>query len=101
MANILVTGCARLIGSRATELLTQDGHTVISVDNLSNTYDVRLKRWRLKHLKVAENYSFEEIDICNTSKMRPGFLRNKLDSVINLAARAGVQQSVPNANFRG
>ena len=46
----LVTGCAGFIASRVCEMLLEQGHTVVGVDNLNDYYDVRLKDWRLSRL---------------------------------------------------
>ena len=46
----LVTGCAGFIASRVCEILLEQGHTVVGVDNLNDYYDVRLKDWRLSRL---------------------------------------------------
>lgn len=91
-----VTGCVGFIGSKVTELLLTDGHTVVGVDNLNDAYDVRLKRWRLQQLERESGFQFHELDICNQSALRVVFNANTLDAVINLAARAGVRYSVEN-----
>ncbi len=39
---ILVTGAAGFIGSKVSEFLLADGHTVVGLDNLNDAYDVRL-----------------------------------------------------------
>lgn len=91
-----VTGCVGFIGSKVTELLLTDGHTVVGVDNLNDAYDVRLKRWRLQQLERESGFQFHELDICNQSALREVFNANTLDAVINLAARAGVRYSVEN-----
>ena len=91
-----VTGCAGFIGSKVTELLLKDGHTVIGADNLNDAYDVRLKRWRLQQLEGESGFHFHELDICNQSTLREVFNANTPDAVINLAARAGVRYSVKN-----
>ena len=46
----LLTGCAGFIASRVCEMLLEQGHTVVGVDNLNDYYDVRLKDWRLSRL---------------------------------------------------
>lgn len=91
-----VTGCVGFIGSKVTELLLKDGHTVVGADNLNDAYDVRLKKWRLQQLEKASGFQFHELDICNQSALREVFNANTLDAVINLAARAGVRYSVEN-----
>ena len=91
-----VTGCVGFIGSKVTELLLKDGHTVVGADNLNDAYDVRLKRWRLQQLEKACGFQFHDLDICNQSALRDVFNANIPDAVINLAARAGVRYSVEN-----
>ena len=52
MANYLVTGAAGFIGARTSELLIQDGHTVVGVDNLNDAYDPRMKAYRLEKMRT-------------------------------------------------
>jgi UDP-glucuronate 4-epimerase len=95
MSNYLVTGCAGFIASKVTEFLLREGHTVTGVDNLNDAYDRRLKQWRLGQIKDKPGFTFHEADICD----RPALERactGRFDAVINLAARAGVRQSVEN-----
>ena len=102
MATYLVTGAAGFIGSKVIEFLLADGHTVVGVDNLNDAYDVRLKRWRLDQIRKRPNFQFCQVDICDRKQLRGLFQpestdRNpKFQAVINLAARAGVRQSVEN-----
>jgi UDP-glucuronate 4-epimerase len=95
VATYLVTGAAGFIASRAVELLLADGHAVVGVDDLNNAYDVRLKQWRLERLKKRPGFRFYELDIRDREAMKRLFTE-KLDGVVNLAARAGVRQSVEN-----
>ncbi len=60
---ILLTGCAGFIGARTTELLLDQGHQVVGIDNLNGYYDVRLKQHRLDLLLRREGFSFHQIDI--------------------------------------
>jgi len=111
MSNYLVTGVAGFIGARVAEKLLEDGNFVWGCDDLNDAYDVRMKLWRLDQLKqVANNqlavpnqpnFIFRRIDISDfDALMKSDFFRNgqpiAFDAVINLAARAGVRQSVEN-----
>lgn len=95
MANYLVTGAAGFIGARTSELLIKDGHTVVGVDNLNEAYDLRMKDYRLKRLKSMDGFDFRKLDIADKSIIDI-FKGEKFDGVINLAAWAGVRNSVKN-----
>ena len=95
MGLYLVTGGAGFIGWKVSESLLADGHTVVVVDNLNDAYDVRLKHWRLAQLEGQPGFEFHQLDIRDQDRLREVFDLN-CDAVINLAARAGVRQSVEN-----
>jgi len=93
MGNYLVTGAAGFIGARTSEFLIQDGHTVVGVDNLNAAYDLRMKEYRLKKLQAMGGFDFRKLDI--SDKVVVDHLKgDRLDGVINLAAWAGVRNSV-------
>jgi UDP-glucuronate 4-epimerase len=103
MAYYLVSGAAGFIASRVIETLIADGHAVFGVDNLNDAYDVRVKEHRLSRLLKLPNFQFQRLDISDRSAIpelenahipRPN--EPPFDAVINLAARAGVRQSVEN-----
>jgi UDP-glucuronate 4-epimerase len=99
MSRYLVTGAAGFIGARLAALLMEQGHQVVGIDNLNNAYDVRLKQWRLQSLQARTGFAFSRGDISDRVAIET--LWNKhdgagFDAVINLAARAGVRQSVEN-----
>ena len=96
MANYLVTGAAGFIGARTSEMLIQDGHTVIGVDNLNDAYDLRMKEYRLKKLQALPGFTFRKLDISEKSIIDQLKNEKKIDGVINLAAWAGVRVSVIN-----
>ncbi|HNS63027.1 MAG TPA: SDR family NAD(P)-dependent oxidoreductase [Anaerolineaceae bacterium] len=97
MQRILVTGAAGFIGQKVSEFLLNDGIEVIGVDNLCETYDVRLKEWRLSQLENQPGFYFRRVDICDSDMLREAFNESTpLDGVIHLAARAGVRQSLEN-----
>lgn len=95
MANYLVTGAAGFIGARTSELLLKDGHTVVGVDNLNEAYDMRMKDYRLKRLQSMPGFTFRKLDISDKSIL-DAFKGQSFDGVINLAAWAGVRNSVKN-----
>jgi nucleoside-diphosphate-sugar epimerase len=95
MSNYLVTGAAGFIGARTSEMLVQDGHTVVGVDNVNAAYDLRMKEYRLRRLNAMEGFTFRKLDISEKSIIEQ-FKGEKFDGVINLAAWAGVRASVKN-----
>lgn len=97
MTTYLVTGAAGFIGAKVAELLLDDGQRVVGVDNLNDAYDVRLKEWRLARLTKRDGFVFQRLDITQRQALRDlaesGDLAG-VEAVFNLAARAGVRQSV-------
>ena len=107
MARYLLTGCAGFIGARVAEYLLSEKHGVVGVDNLNDAYDVRLKRWRLSKLEGREGFQFHHLDITDRKALEGLFQEAAQQghqkkgeppwaAVLNLAARAGVRQSVEN-----
>lgn len=93
MAHYLVTGAAGFIGARTAEMLIQDGHTVVGVDNLNDAYDPRMKDYRLSRLAEMPGFTFHKLDISEKSVIDQ-LKGEKFEAIINLAARAGVRFSV-------
>src|SRR5690242_7734831 len=102
MSTYLVTGCAGFIGSKVAELLLQQGHAVVGVDNLNDAYDRRLKDWRLTQITHQPGFTFHHLDIADRAALAQLVTQRQLsggphiDAVLNLAARAGVRYSVEN-----
>lgn len=95
MAAILVAGAAGFIGAKVCETLIADGKHVIGVDNINDAYDTRLKFWRLDRLNKLPGFTFHHLDISNRRSLESiGGNGEKIEGVINLAARAGVRASV-------
>jgi UDP-glucuronate 4-epimerase len=94
VAKYLVTGAAGFIASRVAEMLLEEGHQVIGVDNLNDAYDVRVKEFRLKHLQEFEHFTFQKMDIVDLEAIESLEDYGTIDAVFNLAARAGVRASV-------
>jgi UDP-glucuronate 4-epimerase len=92
----LVTGVAGFIGMHIAARLLQGGHNVTGVDNLSDYYDVRLKQARLNVLQPNPNFRFLKMDLADSGKVHELFADGKFESVIHLAAQAGVRYSLEN-----
>jgi UDP-glucuronate 4-epimerase len=91
---VVVTGCAGFIGSRVASLLIEQGHVVRGIDNLSDAYDVRMKDWRVENLLAPNSVDWVKGDITDRDSVRDLIGDFQPDAVINLAARAGVRQSI-------
>lgn len=102
MGKILVTGAAGFIGSHVVKLLLDSGQHVVGFDNLNDAYDTRLKEWRLGQLQDHARFSFQRVDLAEEESLAAAWGDEQFDAVINLAARAGVRQSVrdPQIYFR-
>ena len=91
---VLLTGVAGFIGYHVALKLLARGDTVIGVDNLNDYYDVRLKQARLVDIEAyqkAKNFSFIKLDLAENATTQQLFAHEKPDSVIHLAAQAGVR----------
>ncbi len=98
MGKYLVTGAAGFIASTVSQQLLDAGHQVVGIDNLNDAYDVRMKDYRLGILRKQPGFSFHKVDISDYAEVCRVFEQQEgsFDAVINLAARAGVRQSVEN-----
>lgn len=92
--NILITGAAGFIGMSVAEKMLKRGDHVIGIDNLSDYYDVGLKRARILRLQKYPNFEFYKIDISKLEELFPIFSDKKPTRVLHLAAQAGVRYSL-------
>src|SRR5512143_2846175 len=95
MSQYLVTGAAGFIASRVAEMLIEAGHQVVGVDNVNDAYDVRMKEYRLTKLLGRPGFTVFRLDISDRKALEH-LSPLTVDAIINLAARAGVRQSVEN-----
>lgn len=95
---ILVTGASGFIGSNLAISILKDRpkYRVIGVDNMNDYYDVRLKEKRLEKLRQFGQYSFIKGNIADKEIIKHIFTEYKPDTVVNLAAQAGVRYSITN-----
>lgn len=66
------------------------------IDNLNDAYDVRMKNWRVDNLLTPNSIDWINGDITDIDLIHDLVGDFKPDAVINLAARAGVRQSIDN-----
>ena len=101
MRTILVTGGAGFIGSHLSERLLKEGNKVLVIDNFNNYYDPAIKRNNVEEVKKTciennislDNYKVFEGDIRDNEFLKEVF-SNKIDSIMHLAACAGVRPSI-------
>ena len=98
---ILVTGSPGFIGANLVLRLLRelDGGTVISLDNMNDYYDVRLKEYRLGLIEEAAEGSraahvFIRGSIADKALVEDVFAKYHPAVVVNLAAQAGVRYSI-------
>ncbi len=89
---VLVTGGAGFIGSHLCERLAGMGRKVVILDDLNDYYDPALKRANLARLKGKA--VFRKGDVRDARLVQGLLDRHRVESVVHLAARAGVRPSV-------
>ena len=110
---ILVTGGAGFIGFHLSEKLAEEGHYIVTIDNINNYYEQNLKFDRLECLgidrkdssvfnksvisdKYDERLIFVRLNLEDKDSLNRLFNQHKFDVVCNLAAQAGVRYSLTN-----
>ncbi|MAE61982.1 MAG: epimerase [Planctomycetaceae bacterium] len=93
---ILITGAAGFIGSTLTDRLLAAGRRVVGVDNLCDFYDPAVKRRNLAGALGLDQFEMMEADIRDGDAIDAVFARVKPESVVHLAAMAGVRPSIEN-----
>jgi UDP-glucuronate 4-epimerase len=108
---ILVTGTAGFIGFHLAQRLVADGYEVVGLDVINDYYDVRVKYGRLREMGIDPdalqpgrlqtssthpNYRFVQLDLADRAGLNDLFAAEQFDTVVNLAAQAGVRYSLIN-----
>ena len=90
--NILVTGGAGFIGSHVVEKLLGDPHQVAILDDFNDFYDPKIKQANIA--SVAGKIAVHKVDLRNAQAVKDVFRGARFDTIIHLAARAGVRPSI-------
>ncbi|RWG88413.1 MAG: NAD-dependent epimerase [Mesorhizobium sp.] len=93
---VLITGAAGFIGFHLCQRLLAEGREVIGLDSMNKYYDVTLKQARLDRLKASANFHFEHVDLTDRDRISALFQSAVPETVVNLAAQAGVRYSLTN-----
>lgn len=96
MQKILLTGAAGFVGFHTALRLCKQGCEVYGIDNMNDYYDVSLKEARLAELQKLDNFQFSKIGLEDQKAVYSVFEDFKPDTVIHLAAQAGVRYSIEN-----
>ena len=89
--NILVTGGAGYIGSHTCVELLKEGHSVIVLDNLSNSSEKSLERVRQI---TGKEIAFYCVDLLDKVALDDVFEKHSVDAVIHFAGLKAVAESV-------
>ena len=90
----LVTGGAGFIGSHLIERLLAENHNVLCLDNFNDYYDPAIKRKNIAKAALDPKFQLVTGDILDDALLENVFQMNHFDSIVHLAARAGVRPSV-------
>ena len=90
---ILITGVAGFIGSNLAELLI-NSHYIVGVDNFDPFYGREIKEDNIKGLFGNKSFAFYEMDLLKLDKLEEICKIEKFDTIIHLAAKAGVRPSI-------
>lgn len=88
---IAVTGGAGFIGFHIIRHLVSSGHEVFSLDNCNDYYSQELKHLRKDIIQSDYGIQIESVDISKVSDIRTFLNRTQPETVIHLAAQAGVR----------
>ena len=91
---ILLTGGAGFIGSHVAEALLRAGACLAIVDKLDDFYCPAWKKANLESIRQIAPFDFFEQDICSLDHMREIVASFRPETIVHLAARAGVRPSI-------
>lgn len=96
----LITGIAGFIGSHTAQCLLDEGNAVVGIDNFNDYYSPQQKKKNIELLKEStNNLKIYDCDLRNNKRVNKIVKEEPIDSVIHLAAMAGVRNSLKNPNL--
>ena len=93
---VFVTGGAGFIGSSLCHYLSDKGFLIICLDNFDEFYSEEIKLSNISLLLNNPHFKLIKGDIRDRILLNEIFIKNKIDIVVHLAARAGVRNSLNN-----
>ena len=108
---ILITGTAGFIGYHLAKRMLAEGEEVVGLDVINDYYDLRVKYGRLATMGIDREdlaygklvrsttqagYRFIQLDMTDRESLNKLFAEQQFDTVVNLAAQAGVRYSLVN-----
>lgn len=93
---ILVTGAAGFIGSHLCEALLARDLKVVGLDNFDNFYNLAVKKRNVTVALRHAAFTLVEGDIRDPSAVDRAMAGGSIDTIVHLAARAGVRPSIEN-----
>ena len=91
---VLITGSSGFIGFHTAKSYLEDGVPVVGIDDENGYYDPRLKRARREILESYPNFQFHLGGVEDHAVLEKAFASEGFDTVIHLAAQAGVRHSL-------
>ncbi|MEP6801177.1 MAG: NAD-dependent epimerase/dehydratase family protein [Acidobacteriota bacterium] len=91
---VLITGGAGFIGSHIADRRLQRGDRVVVLDDFNDFYDPALKRRNVAIHAENPSYRLVEADIRDREAVFRVFREESFDTIVHLAARAGVRPSL-------
>lgn len=99
MKKILLTGSAGFIGFHISRRLLEEGYEIVTIDSLTDYYDINLKKDRLAILQEYPGFTFHQTDLADKPALLDVFKSEKIDdktTIIHMAAQPGVRYSLIN-----